>query len=170
MKRLITIIVVSMLLQSCGTGKTIPLKGKYQNPNVFYFDKTIDDVWNGLMKVIVQKGISVQSFEKSSGVIFGDEVIFFLKTYENEKGELVDKNAHIVTEKFINGEYTVVPSFAKARCNFLVYQQGLKTVLYINVYNEIGESIGDKRTFSPSIYRAESTGNFEKMIADAIVF
>jgi hypothetical protein len=171
MRKLFTLVLVAIILQSCAIGKTVPLKGNYENPNIFYFDKSLNEVWGGLMKVIVQKGLSVSSFEKESGVIFGNEIIFFSKTYEDEKGNLVDKNAYMVSEKFEDGEFTIIPTFVKAKISFLIYPEKTKTALYINIFNEIGERINNnQKVFAPAIYRAESTGNFEKMIADSIKF
>ena len=172
MRKLFTLILVAAILQSCSPiFKIIPLKGKYDKSNTFYFEKSQDEVWNGLMKVMVQKGLSIKSFERASGVLFGDDTYSMTKTYEDDKGQLMQNDAYIVTEKEFDGNTTHIPYAVNAKWNILVYQQNGKTALYINLFDIFSSS-----SFSPNgitnlgYYKAVSTGNFEKMIADSIKF
>jgi hypothetical protein len=174
MRKLFTLILVAVILQSCSpTFKLIPLKGKYDKPNTFYFDKSQDEVWNGLMKVMVQKGLSIKSFERASGVIFGDVTYAMPQTYEDDKGQLLYNDAYIVTEKVFDGTTTYVPYAVNAKWNILVYQQNSKTALYVNVFDIITNSrtqLYPLNIYYFGYYKAVSTGNFEKMIADSIKF
>ena len=98
MRKIFTLILVAVTLQSC-TNTVVPLKGNYTKSNTFYFDKSENEVWTGLMAVLCDKGFSVKSMEKSSGVIFGDKYDFSLvASAEDSKGELVAKDAYIVTK------------------------------------------------------------------------
>ncbi len=167
MKRLITIIVVSTLLQSCDNSR-VPLKGKYENPNTFYFEKSETEVWTGLMAVLCDKGMSVKSMDKFSGVIFGDRYDFTaLSSAEDSKGQLVNKNAFLVSQYVVyTGITYVLPNLITADWNVRIFQHEGKTALKVNVKN-----ISAKYQLSQtSFYDAKSTGNFEKMIADSIKF
>jgi hypothetical protein len=170
MRKLFTLILVAVILQSCSpTFKIIPLKGKYDKPNTFYFEKSQDEVWNGLMKVMVQKGLSIKSFERASGVIFGEDTYSMTKTYEDDKGQLLYNDAYIVTEKEFDGITTRIPYGINAKWNILVYQQNGKTALYINLFDMTSVTFTElSGIIFTWRYKAVSTGNFEKMIADSI--
>lgn len=167
MKRLFTALTLAIIFQSCMEGR-IPLKGNYQNPNTFYFDQKENEVWNGLMAVLCDRGLSVKSMDKSSGVIFGDKYDFTsVSSAENSKGQLVTKDALIVTQYVVfTGRTYVLPNQITADWNIRVYPFEGKTALKINLKN-----IVSKYQLSQAIfYQAESTGNFEKFIADSIKF
>lgn len=168
MKKLITFITVSILLQSCASGSEIGLKGNYQNPNTFYFDRNENEVWSGLMAVLCDKGMSVKSMDKSSGVIFGDKYDFTNQSSaENAKGQLVNKDAFIVSQYVVfTGTNYILPNQISADWNIRIFKAEGKTALKVSVKN-----IVSKYTLSQSsIYDAKSTGNFEKLIADSITF
>lgn len=156
-----------MLFQSCMEGR-IPLKGNYQNPNTFYFDQKESEVWSGLMAVLCDRGLSVKSMEKSSGVIFGDRYDFTsVSSAENSKGQLVTKDALIVTQHVVfTGRAYVLPDQITADWNIRVFTYEGKTAMKINVKNIMSKS----RLAQSVFYQAESTGNFEKFIADSIKF
>ena len=168
MKKLITFITVAFMLQSCAGGSGIGLKGNYQNPNTFYFEKTQDEVWTGLMAVLCDKGMSVKSMDKSSGVIFGDKYDFTNQSSaENEKGNLVTKDAFIVSQYVVfTGTNYILPNQITADWNIRIFQHEGKTAMKVNVKN-----IMSKYTLSQTVvYEAKTTGNFEKLIADSISF
>lgn len=168
MKRLITFITVLILLQSCAGGSDILLKGNYTKPNTFYFDKNENEVWSGLMAVICDKGLSVKSIDKLSGVIFGDKYDFSLiSSAENSKGELVTKNAFIVTQHVVfTGTNYILPDQIMADWNIRIFTFEGKTAMKINIKNIVSKNRLSQTVF----YDAKSTGNFEKMIADSISF
>jgi hypothetical protein len=168
MKRFITFIMIALLLQSCAGGSEIGLKGNYQNPNTFYFDRTESEVWSGLMAVLCDKGLSVKSMDKSSGVIFGDKYDFTNQSSaENAKGQLVSKDAFIVSQYVVfTGTNYILPNQISADWNIRIFQHEGKTAMNVNVKN-----IVSKYSSSVTIvYEAKSTGNFEKLIADSISF
>jgi hypothetical protein len=158
---------MSILLQSCDSGR-IPLKGKYENPNTFYFEKSENEVWSGLMAVLCDKGLSVKSMDKFSGVIFGDRYDFSsVSSAENDKGQLVNKGAFLVTEYVVfTGTTYILPNFITADWNMRIFQHEGKTALKVNVKNIVSKY----QLAQTIIYNAKSTGNFEKMIADSIAF
>lgn len=168
MKKLITFITISILLQSCAGGAGTALKGNYQNPNTFYFEKSESEVWTGLMAVLCDKGMSVKSMDKFSGVIFGDRYDFTaLSSAENSKGQLVNKDAFLVSQHVVfTGTTYVLPSLITADWNMRIFQHDGKTALKVNIKNIVSKY----GLSTPIFYDAKSTGNFEKMIADSIVF
>jgi hypothetical protein len=168
MRKLFTLIFVAVTLQSCLESK-VPIKGSYTNPNTFYFEKTEDEVWKGLMAVICDKGLSIKSMDKFSGVIFGDKYDFGLNaSAEHAKDKLVNKEAFIVTEYVVyNGSTYILPSSITADWNIRIFQYEGKTALKINVKNIVSKYPSGQ---SFIYYDAKSTGNFEKLIADSIVF
>ncbi len=172
MRKLSTLLLFVLLVQSCTSIKTIPIKGDYKNANTFYFDKSQDEVWNSVMKYIVQNGLSIKSFERASGVLFGDGFISNSNTYEDDKYQLINKNAYFVTEKKYDGTTTYVPYSIEGKYNIYVYQEKGKTALYINLFNLYPRIPTYTTTVSVSTYdlKVLSLGNFEKMIADSLKF
>ena len=172
MRKLFTLLLFVILVQSCSTYKKIPIKGDYKIANTFYFDKTQDEVWNSVMKHVVQNGLSIKSFERASGVLFGDDFISNSKTYEDDKYQLGNKNAYFVTEKKYDGTTTYVPYSIEGKFNIYVYQEKGKTALYINLFNLYPRTPIYPTTVSVSTsdLKVLSLGNFEKLIAESLKF
>ena len=175
MKKIFTLILVAIILQSCATVNTqdsiIRIKGRYNNPDTFYFsDRTQEEVWNATVKLICKAGYSVKFMEKVSGVIFLDKTDFLdVSTTENNKG-LENPEAFVVTGKQLIYGMTLKPSNVIADWNIRIFQDNGKTAININLKNI--KSITPINTVNTQsiVYESKSTGNFEKMIADSIVF
>ena len=100
MKKLLLIISVS-LLTSCAS-KVIPLKGSYPTtPIEITSTKSFDDVWDNLVDMFAQKGLSIKIIDRSSGLIVSDRSKLST-TIENKKGGLQDPTAFIVVPKTMN--------------------------------------------------------------------
>ena len=171
MKKLITtLLFIATLTQSCETYKLIPLKGTYKNPKTFYFDKSFDEVWSATIKTVMKEGYSIHFLDKPSGAIVGVRTnLYNVSTHEDEKGNLANKQAFVVTEKVETGVSYIVPSDIKGDWNILVYPENGKMALNINFLN-IDARPGTTLKNSPHYYNAVSTGNFEKTIAESLKF
>ncbi len=169
MRKLFTLVLVAIILQSCST-TLVPLKGDYRQHNTFYFERTQAEVWDAVIKVVMRKGLSIKFMERVSGVISGDKANFEnVATYEDVKGNIVNKNAFVVTQLlYDDGRYQLYPNYIVGDWNILVYQENGKTALNINLVNLESKQIDPK--IPTRHYEIMSTGNFERMIADSIVF
>ena len=174
MKKLITLIAVSFLLQSCGSG-IIPLKSDYSKVNnTFYTDMGKDKVWDNIVKLFSTNGLGISLIDKSSGLIISNKTDF-LKDYtnEDEQGVIKNKNAFIVVERFEGGMGNLPPSNLYGTWNIRLFEENGKTGVNINLTNiEAFHTIdGTKYTNAGKIaYNAKSIGNFEKMVMDKITF
>jgi hypothetical protein len=175
MKKILTFITVAAMLQSCGQGSMIPLKSDYSKiQNTFYSDKSKDVVWNNIVELFSKNGIGIQLIDKSSGLIISNKTDYSkTATTENASGKLLNEKAYVVVESY-DAPMRIVPAEnISATWNIRLFEKDNKTGININLTN-----IEATTTFPPSQYTrglvlkydAKSTGNFEKLIADSIVF
>ena len=171
MKKLITFITVSMLMQSCAT--MTPLKNDYSKvQNTFYTNKSKDEVWSKIVELFSTNGIGIGLIDKSSGLIVSSKTDFLSKTTtETQTGQLVDKTGYIVREKKDYGGGDLKPREVNGIWNVRIFEKDGKTGINVNLTNIYAGintvSMGNQIVIA---YDAKSTGNFEKMIFDSISF
>src|SRR5262245_16159442 len=74
--------------------------GEYPEPPIeIKSEKTFDQVWDNLVDLFAQKGLSIRIIDKSSGLIISDKSSLPV-TIENSKGHAVDATAYIVVPKY----------------------------------------------------------------------
>ena len=76
---------------SCASTKinVIPLKGTYPvTPIQITTEKKFDEVWEKLVDVFAQKGLSIKIIDRSSGLIVSDRSLL-TATVENNDGSLL---------------------------------------------------------------------------------
>lgn len=158
-----------VFLVSCWTIKYTPLKGKYFGPPFTIITPTSkDQVWDKLIDLFAQKGLSIKIIDKSSGLIISEKTRMSW-TNEKKNGELLNKDAFIaVPLKTYNGEtmrYTGITAEWNVR---IKSQEDGKTVININVVN-IMEEGSELTKYQPvSVPMARSTGVFENIIVEYI--
>ena len=153
--------------------KVIYPKGKYlQTPYIVESDKSKDQVWQNIIDFFGQKGIGIKIIDRSSGLITTDAYRMPF-TYEDSKGNLVDKGAYLVISKIVSHGFngatstTLEPYYVTAEWNIIIKEENGKTLININIVNPKYSDIS--RTNEPfSTGGCLSTGVFEKTIADII--
>ena len=95
MKLLIRILVITTLLSSCAPTKIIQLQGQYPStPMIFNSEKSFDKVWDNLVDVFAQKGLSIKIIDRSSGLIISGKAILSA-TMEDKNGKPKNPEAFI---------------------------------------------------------------------------
>lgn len=105
----ILIVLVSAYLLSCSQ-KIYPVIGKYPEPPIeIKSSKTFDQVWDNVIDMFAQKGLSIRIIDRSSGLIISDKSALSV-TIEDNKGIPLDPNAFIVVPKYKDkNTYKMVP-------------------------------------------------------------
>ena len=94
MKLAFYLLVITSLL-GCSS-KIIPLSGKYPNePFQAKTSKNFQTVWDNLIDLFAQKGLSIKIIDKSSGLITSERTIL-TTTVEKKNGKLLNPLAYIV--------------------------------------------------------------------------
>lgn len=184
MKKLLLFVCLSMLFFSC-KDKLIPLKGNYpETPILLHSDKDFDYVWDKLIDLFAQRGLSIRIIDRSSGLIISgrDEL---RATIEDKNGKMMDAEASIVIPKIKSvaaGEYIpIVGGYVKDKndkvrrvpdvygeWNVRIKKEGTGTLINVNIVNVIYNEIENRITKEKSLKDFKSTGRFENMIAKAI--
>lgn len=174
MKNIITLLIISLTLTSCGSIKAIPIKGTYlEKPFIVYTDKTIDEVWSKVIDIFATKGITIKIIDKASGLIVTEDYSFLKSyTFETVTGKPANPNAMVVCSRIVNGLGDhMIPEKITGSWNVRVKSENGKTVININITNLVAS-----RYFPPSQYTVKqtlyldvkSTGKFEEQIAEMI--
>lgn len=177
MKKITLIAFCCITLFSCSY-QTIGLKGTYQTtPYETTTNSSFQQVWDKLIDLFAQKGLGIKVIDKSSGLIVAHNAMVPV-TYENEKGQLADPNAWIVSPKVWEPgarKWYYVQS-AAAEWNVRIKDSGNGTTkINVNLVNIVSSMavtqlnlvfVGGTTTQVNT--KAVSTGVFERMIADLI--
>jgi len=87
-----------LFLVSCVVNP-IPLKGTYLSDRSFEINRPFEETWSKCIDLIASKGYGINLIDKSSGLIVTNKTEFIdVFTYENDKGELENKNAYVVID------------------------------------------------------------------------
>ncbi len=180
--------IITIIITSCvTTNKVISLKGNYpQTPITFKSDAKFDQVWDRLVDLFAQKGLSIKIIDKNSGLIVSDKSILST-TVENKNGGLQDSSAFIVVPKIyqrtaqryvpitkINaGPYVsknhidnVDPIYGDWNVRIKALDSG--TIINVNIIN-LYYDIVDKNVIRQNpLHNYKTTGVFEKTIFELI--
>lgn len=101
MKTVLKLLFSALLFVGC-SGKIVPLKGSYPaTPIVYNTEKSFEEVWDKLVDLFAQKGLSIRIIDKSSGLISSGNAELTV-TYEDKKGKIIDPSAIIVVPSLKN--------------------------------------------------------------------
>lgn len=166
---------IIILFPSCKINY-VPLKGSYpENPIVSYSDKSRDRVWDNIIDLFAQKGISIKIIDKSSGLIIS-EPIKLKWSYEDKSGHVIKPDALVaVWATKHNGDY-LDPHSVSGEWNIRIKEANGKTAINVNIVNVKHEELDPGSTMRRAFYTLEdyptgavkSTGVFEKSITDYI--
>lgn len=176
--KLVLIPLTVLLITSCSPKITAP-KGNYPKPPiVIHSDKAVDKVWDNLIDFFAQKGLSIKIIDRSSGLIISEKTLL---TYavEDKKGQLKNTSAFVVLPRICppGSDESITPSSVTGEWNVRVKADGAGTSINVNLLNFLpiyGRSGTDALYFSraynknPGSFSGQTTGVFEKTIADII--
>lgn len=176
------LLLALIVFQSC-LSKIIPIKGNYpQTPMIFNSDKSFDEVWDKLIDVFAQKGLSIRIIDRSSGLIVSNNSELSV-TVEDKKGVAINQKAFIVVPLVKNSATTTldpingysfdkkgfkVPNSVYGDWNVRVKKSGTGSTINVNINNVYYESTINKMNMKTNLTSYQSTGVFEKILSDMI--
>lgn len=167
-------ILAAFILLSCAAPKPIALKGSYPTPVIIETDKTFDQVWDKLIDLFAQKGLSIKVIDRSSGLIVSERATLPATT-ENNLGVLKDTSAFVVSPKIYHRyakKYYPVFGVLTGEWNVRIKKSGERTLINVNVVNIVGSepyvtTIAESDRDRPCT-ECRSTGVFEKFLSGLI--
>lgn len=162
---------IILVFSSCLSYKVIPLKGTYSDGNFEALsDKPKDSVWDNIIEFFAKNGISIRIIDRSSGLIIsgGTQLTW---TYENSKGEPVNKEAWVVIAKIIDlgTKKAVKPYTISGEWNIRIKEQNGHTLINVNLVNPYYySSVIDKNSTLFKKGSIQSTEKFENFIYEKI--
>lgn len=164
--------LLMILFFSCAV-KIIPLKGNYPDkPYEIIVDKSKDKVWDNIIDLFAQKGLSIKIIDRSSGLIISERTALTW-TYEDKNGKLENLSAWAVVPKIYDPGANRIVGYYNVSGDWNIRikdAQDGKTVLNVNLVNITSENPYKSylsQATSP-IPGAKTTGVFEELIAIAI--
>jgi len=157
--------------------KIIPIKGTYpQTPIIYYSDKAKDQVWDNIVDMFAQKGLSIKIIDKSSGLIVSDHSKVTW-SHENKNGQLIRKDAFVVIPGIYDrsSEKLIKPDYITGEWNIRIKEENGRTSININLVNLTATYQGSTDYYTYTKNRAKvvdidgrTTGVFEKIIYDIV--
>lgn len=183
MKKLLLLAFLPSLV-SCFSAKIIPVQGSYPaTPMTFSSEKSTDQVWDKLIDLFAQNGLSIKLIDKSSGLIISDNSAI-TATWEGKGGVLYHPDANIVVPKYLNSNLQMQvgitypypdrkiikkADIVHGEWNVRIKKAETGTLINVNLVNVQYETPTLKGgTQLKTLTTYKSTGRFEKMIADFI--
>ena len=155
---------------SCSLQK-IPLASNNKPNTIYYSDKSREEVWGKIIELFARNGIGISLIDKSSGLIVSYKTNFSNRiTQENDKGELINPNAYVVSSKVLNSlGMNIFPNEATGSWNIRLFEDKGRTAIEVNLTNiEVTyvERVG--MSTNHVSFDAKSTKVFEQEIAEYI--
>lgn len=174
MKNYILIAVVALILSSCASIQPIQLMHTYQEtPYSFTIQKSVDEVWSKIIDVFSEKGFTISTIDKSSGLIISSDYSFKGSIcYELPSGLISDSTAFVVvsTEALdFSSENKIVPDIVNGNFNVRIKQDGQLTKVFVNITNLSARSSAYINTIKQNTqFQVKSTGVFERKLEELI--
>lgn len=168
MKILLCFVLSLFFLSSCAS--VVPLTRDYANKNVSTFETnlSVDMVWSKVIDFFSEKGISIQTVDKSSGLIVSG-IYSFTGKITVEKGDgFLNNDAWVVCGCMLGDDGVTVypPNVANGNFNVRVKEDGAKTKLIVNLVNlDFRNTVVVYGSPVNVVRPSASTGGFEKMVA-----
>ncbi len=163
------LILFSFFTLSCSAPKIIPLKGSYVTPPYeIKTEKSFNLVWDRLVDLFAQNGLSIKIIDRSSGLIVAGFTEMEV-TYEDKNGILKNPKASLVTNVLYNwgaNKYAPLYNIATGDWNVRIKESDSGTLINVNVVNV---KYYDAFTKNYKIADCKSTGVFEKLISDYLI-
>ncbi len=174
MKKYFLILLSIAIFSSCASVQHIQLMHTYQEtPYTFTIQKSVDEVWSKIIDVFSEKGFTISTIDKSSGLIITSDYSFNGSIgYELRSGFISDSTAFVVvsTEGLtIDGESKIIPDLVNGNFNVRIKQEGTGTKVAVNITNlRAKSSMYFNTTKQNTEFQAKSTGVFERKLEQLI--
>jgi hypothetical protein len=151
---------------------------------IFNSEKSFEKVWDNLIDLFAQKGLSIRIIDKSSGLIISQKSLLSA-SMEDKNGQVIDRDAYIVVPSTkVNGRIIPVTgtksgAYATSKAikaipvygdwNVRVKPNGSGSTINVNITDVIYESISGASIKTPiALSGYKSTGVFEKELSELI--
>ena len=174
MKKCIYLFLI--LFSSCAAPKVIALRGNYpQTPMVFYSDKSFDKVWDNIIDMFAQRGLSIRIIDRTSGLIISDKSKLTW-SFENKAGVIEKPQAFVVLERIMQSyeDQPYRPTIVTGEWNIRIKQMENKTSINVNLtsiqatYGTAYYSSVTHSVMTPVDIAGKTTGVFENNIYEII--
>lgn len=156
-----------LFLTSCTAIRITPLKGTYpQTPIIYYSDKSFDKVWDNIIDLFAQKGLSIRIIDRSSGLIISTQSPLSW-AYEDKKGILKNPKADVAIPLMYNpnSNNSLTPTSVTGEWNIRIKAQDGKTSINVNLVNITRtQAILGHPEQTYTVANGKTTGNFERFI------
>ncbi|MEO6313565.1 MAG: hypothetical protein ABIX01_11920 [Chitinophagaceae bacterium] len=173
MRRIQFLLPVFVILHSCSM-HIAPLKGTYpKTPIVYTSEKSLDKIWDNIIDMFAQKGLSIKIIDKSSGLIVSEKSRLSW-SLEKKDGSLFDSTNYVVLEKVSakGSKYFYTPTRVTGEWNVRIKADGKLTYININLTNIMATYgsayYSNGRIVEPVEIVGRTTGVFEKSIYEMI--
>jgi len=171
--KLLTLIISCLFLYSCSVHKVIPVSEDHYDSKTIETSASFDQVWDKLIDLFAQNGMSIKVIDRSSGVIVSERGLV-PSTIELDPGKLKNPTAYAVSPKVryatrdkslyyeLTGEWSV-----------RLKKSDKGTVISINIGNVEGKYVAYDDHSNAIVYTkhcptCRSTGVFEENISNFI--
>ncbi|HTI12517.1 MAG TPA: hypothetical protein VL832_28285 [Puia sp.] len=179
MKKIAPFLFASLFMLSCSVQFVAP-KGNYPKPPIAYHsNKPVDKVWDNLIDVFAQNGLSIKIIDKSSGLIVSERKSLSF-TVEDKKGKIKNPSAFVIMPRITYEGFddAILPYHVYGEWNVRIKAEGQGTLININLLN-FNADYGDPKSENSLYYQklrrkyqgsldGQTTGIFENIIATSI--
>lgn len=171
MKKIFLSILLSPLLISCAAPIGALTRDYSKNVRSYQTELSYESVWSKAIDYFSERGVSIQTVDKSSGLIASGNYSFKNSvTVESSDGGFLDNDKWIVCAcPYLSTGVVVAPNVSNGAFNLRIKQENGKTLININFlpnefYDNLVSGLGTFRVER----QAFSTGVFEKKLAEYI--
>jgi hypothetical protein len=171
--KLLTLLAACLFLSSCSVHKLIPVSEDHYDPKTIETSSSFDQVWDKLIDVFAQNGMSIKVIDRSSGVIVSERSLL-PSTIELDPGKLKNPTAYAVLPR-VRYATRDKPLYYEltGEWNLRLKKSDKGTLVFINIGNVEGKYTAEDDHSNVIVYKklcptCKSTGVFEDKIADVI--
>jgi hypothetical protein len=175
MNRLFAVACIIILTCGCVVYKPVAIIGNYPKPPITYLTSTpFDKVWDNIIDMFSQQGLSIKIIDRSSGLIVSERGPIPY-SFEDKLGKLYKPEAYAVIERWKEngGASYFIPLTVTGEWNVRIKTIEDKTGINVNLtsilatYEPTFYSI-TRTVTGPVMTQGKTTGIFEKIITDAV--
>lgn len=152
----------------------MPVKGNYPSPRILETQSSFDQVWDKLIDLFAQKGLSIKIIDRSSGLIVSERAVLSATT-ETDDGIPKNKTAFAVGPKIFdryNKKWKPIYISLTGEWNVRIKKVDDKTTINVNIVNIEGAIPKTNYSIRTVDYvrcaSCKSTGVFETIISNEI--
>src|SRR5205085_11572006 len=171
--KLLTLLAACLFLFSCSVHKLIPVSEDHYDPKTIETSSSFDQVWDKLIDVFAQNGMSIKVIDRSSGVIVSERGLL-PSTIELDPGKLKNPSSYAVLPK-VRYATRAKPLYYEltGEWNLRLKKSDKGTLIYINIGNVEGKYTAEDDHSNAIVYKklcptCKSTGVFENLIAEIV--